>query len=105
MDPPSTYVVHSCSLTCKLSVHFRSFLNQWQRLMFRNCHRVVRVRKGIQDRRYERRAAGVRAALAQAEKTLPFVPPGEYEQTRAQLEEIKEAIHILKACPEQQRVQ
>ena len=43
--------------------------------------------------------------LAQAEKTLPFVPPGEYEQTRAQLEEIKEAIHILKACPEQQRVQ
>ena len=41
--------------------------------------------------------------LAQAEKTLPFVPPGEYEQTRA--EEIKEAIHILKACPEQQRVQ
>jgi hypothetical protein len=27
--------------------------------------------------------------LAQAEKTLPFVPPGEYDQTRAQLEEIK----------------
>ena len=43
--------------------------------------------------------------LAQAEKTLPFVPPGEYDQTRAQLEEIKEAIHILKACPELQRVQ
>jgi hypothetical protein len=43
--------------------------------------------------------------LAQAEKTLPFVPPGEYEQTRAQLEEIKETIHILKACPEQQHVQ
>jgi hypothetical protein len=43
--------------------------------------------------------------LAQAEKTLPFVPPGEYERTRAQLDEIKETIHILKACPEQRRVQ
>ena len=43
--------------------------------------------------------------LAQAEKTLLFVSPGEYEQTRAQLEEIKETIHILKACPEQQHVQ
>ena len=43
--------------------------------------------------------------LAQAEKTLAFVPPGEYEQTRAQLEEIKEVIDILKACPEQQHVQ
>jgi hypothetical protein len=43
--------------------------------------------------------------LAQAEKTLPFVPPGEYERTRAQLEEIKETIHILKACPEQRGLQ
>jgi len=43
--------------------------------------------------------------LARAEKTFVFVAPGKYEQTRAQLEEIKEAIHILKACPEQQRVQ
>ena len=43
--------------------------------------------------------------LAQAEKTLPFVPPGEYERTRAQLEEIRETIHILKACPDQRRVQ
>ena len=43
--------------------------------------------------------------LAQAEKTLPFVPPGEYERTRAQLEEIKETIDILKACPDQLRVQ
>ena len=43
--------------------------------------------------------------LAQAEKTLPFVPPGEYERTRAQLEEIKETIHILKACPERRGLQ
>ena len=43
--------------------------------------------------------------LAQAEKTLPFVSPGEYERTRAQLEEIKETIHILKACPEQRGLQ
>ena len=43
--------------------------------------------------------------LAQAEKTLSFVPPGEYERTRAQLEEIKETIHILKAWPNQGRVQ
>ena len=43
--------------------------------------------------------------LAQAEKTLSFVPPGEYERTRAQLEEIKEALYILKTCPEQRRVQ
>ena len=43
--------------------------------------------------------------LAQAEKTLPFVPPGEYELTRAQLEEIKETIQILKACPDQWRLQ
>jgi hypothetical protein len=43
--------------------------------------------------------------LAQAEKTLPFVPPGEYERTRAQLGEIRETIHILKACPDQRRVQ
>jgi len=42
--------------------------------------------------------------LVQAEKTLPFVPPGEYEQTRAQLEEIRETIHILKTCPNLRRV-
>jgi hypothetical protein len=43
--------------------------------------------------------------LARAEKTLPFVPPGEYEQTRAQLEEIRDTIYLLKTCPELQRVQ
>ena len=43
--------------------------------------------------------------LAQAEKTLVFVAPGEYEQTRAQLEEIKETINILKTRPDQRRVQ
>ena len=43
--------------------------------------------------------------LEQAEKTLPFVPPGEYERTRAQLQEIKETIRFLKNCPEQQRIQ
>jgi hypothetical protein len=43
--------------------------------------------------------------LAQAEKTLPFVPPGDYERTRAQLEEIRDTIHMLKACPGQWRVQ
>jgi hypothetical protein len=43
--------------------------------------------------------------LAQAEKTLVLVAPGEYEQTRAQLEEIKETIHILKTRPDQRRVQ
>ena len=42
--------------------------------------------------------------LAQAEKSLPFVSPGEYEQTRAQLEEIKETIRTLKTCPELRRV-
>ena len=43
--------------------------------------------------------------LVQAEKTLPFVPPGEYEQTRAQLIEIKETIRILKNYPDLRRVQ
>ena len=43
--------------------------------------------------------------LEQAEKTLPFVPPGEYDQTRAQLEEIKETIRLLKDCPELRRIQ
>jgi len=43
--------------------------------------------------------------LVQAEKTLVFVPPGEYEQTRAQLIEIKETIRILKNYPDLRRVQ
>jgi hypothetical protein len=43
--------------------------------------------------------------LEQAEKTLPFVPPGEYERTRAQLEEVRDTIHILKASPGQWRIQ
>ena len=42
--------------------------------------------------------------LAQAEKTLSLVLPGEYEKTRAQLEEIRETIHILKTCPNLRRV-
>ena len=42
--------------------------------------------------------------LAQAEKSLPFVSPGEYEQTQAQLEEIKETIRTLKTYPELRRV-
>jgi hypothetical protein len=42
--------------------------------------------------------------LAQAEKTLSLVPPGEYEKTRAQLEEIRETIRILKTCPNLRRV-
>jgi hypothetical protein len=41
--------------------------------------------------------------LAQAEKSLPFVSPGEYEQTQAQLEEIKETIRTLKTYPELRR--
>ena len=43
--------------------------------------------------------------LMQAEKTLPFVPPGEYEQRRTQLIEIKETIRILKNYPDLRRVQ
>ena len=42
--------------------------------------------------------------LAQAEKTLSLVPPGEYEKTRAQLEEVRETIHVLKTRPNLRRV-
>ena len=55
----------------------------------------LEVEKG-QVRELERR-------LAEAVKVLPFVPAGEFRNAKAQLEQIKEAIGILRASADTRR--
>jgi hypothetical protein len=55
----------------------------------------LEVEKG-QVRELERR-------LAEAVKVLPFVPAGEFKKAKAQLDQIKDAIGILRASTDTRR--
>ena len=55
----------------------------------------LEVEKG-QVRELERR-------LAEAVKVLPFVPAGKFKKAKAQLDQIKDAIGILRASADTQR--
>jgi len=41
--------------------------------------------------------------LADAQKVLPFVPASEFAKAKAQLDQIKDGIGILRACTETRR--
>ncbi len=52
----------------------------------------------------EDRLRDLEARLSQVEEWLPFVPAGELEEARAKLDEIRDAIAVLKIAVQRKRV-